>query len=74
MAAHKRAAHKTASKTGSGKKPQRQSFHAIAEGLYELRVGARVVLDLLVTTEGEVMTFVRIDGALLGEIPVAGQA
>jgi len=70
MAAHKRAARKA---TG-GKKPQRASFHAIAEGLYELRVGARVVLDLLVTTEGEVMTFVRIDGALLGEIPVAGQA
>jgi hypothetical protein len=70
MAAHKRAARKAA----AGKKPQRQSFHAVAEGLYELRVGARVVLDLLVTTEGEVMTFLRIDGALLGEIPVAGQA
>lgn len=70
MAAHKRATRKAA----GGKKPQRKSFHAIAEGLYELRVGARVVLDLLVTTEGEVMTFVRIDGALLGEIPVAGQA
>lgn len=73
MAAHKRAARKPA----GGKKPrghQRATFHIIADGLYELRVDERIVLDLLVTTEGEVMTFLRIDGALLGELPVAGQA
>jgi hypothetical protein len=37
-------------------------------------VGARVVLDLLVTLDGELMTFVRVDGELLGELPVLGQA
>jgi hypothetical protein len=32
------------------------------------------VLELLVTLDGELMTFVRVDGALLGELPVLGQA
>ena len=52
-----------------------EPFQATADfGVVKLRVDARVVLDLLVTTEGEVMTFLRVDGALLGELPVAGQA
>jgi hypothetical protein len=54
---------------------ERPAFRAIiAEGLYELRVDARVVLDLLVTPDGELCTFVRVDGALLAELPIAGKA
>jgi hypothetical protein len=74
MGAHKRAARKAAAGGKKTRGQQRATFHVIADGLYELRVDARIVLDLLVTTEGELMTFVRIDGALFGEIPVAGQA
>lgn len=53
---------------------RRSAFRAIASGLYELRIGARVVLDLLITLDGELMTFVRVDGTLIGELPVAGEA
>jgi hypothetical protein len=71
MAARKRAPHKTASAKKSG---QTSRFRALANGLYELRLGARVVLDVLVTLDGELMTFIRVDGALLGELPVLGEA
>jgi hypothetical protein len=50
------------------------SFRAISGGLCELHLGGRVVLDLLVTLDGELMTFVRVDGELLAELPVAGEA
>ena len=73
MAAHKRTARKPAVPKKIGGHPG-VTFHAIAEGLYELRVDARIVLDLLITTEGELMTFLRVDGALLGELPIAGEA
>jgi len=71
MAARKRAAHKMVSAKKNG---QPSRFRALADGLYELRVGARVALDLLVTLDGDLMTFVRVDGALLGELKVLGEA
>ncbi len=72
MTARKRALRKGA---GAGKPKSRpRAFRAVADGLYELRVGARVVLDLLVTLDGELMTFVRVDGERRGELPVLGQA
>ena len=43
-------------------------------GLHVLRVGGRVVLDVIVPEQGTLMTFIRVDGELLGELPVAGQA
>jgi hypothetical protein len=63
-------------KSSCGTKPRARppAFRALADGLYELRIGARVVLELLVTLDGELMTFIRIDGALLGELPVLGEA
>jgi hypothetical protein len=71
MAARKRAGQKPT----SSKKPKKgASFRAVADGLYELHLGARVVLDLLVTLDGELMTFVRVDGEILAELPIAGQA
>ena len=43
--------------------------------LFVLRVGERIVLDILVdATRSSVMTFIRIDGELLAELPVLGQA
>ena len=53
MAAHKRAPRKGAGAGRSRSRPR--AFRAVADGLYELRVGARVVLDLLVTLDGEGM-------------------
>jgi len=50
------------------------SFRTVADGLYELRLSARVMIDLLVTLDGELLTFVRVDGELLGELPIMGQA
>jgi hypothetical protein len=50
------------------------AFRSVAEGLYELTLGPRVAIDLLVTLDGDVFAFVRVDGELLAEIPVAGQA
>jgi len=32
------------------------------------------MIDLLVTLDGELLTFVRVDGELLGELPIMGQA
>jgi len=56
----------------------RRHVHRQAEdrdgGLTVLRLSARVVLDLVLTTNDELMTFVRIDGQLLGELHVLGQA
>lgn len=49
-------------------------FRVLCEGLYELRVSPRVVLDLLVTMDGELLTFLRVDGDLVTELPIAGQA
>jgi hypothetical protein len=71
MAARKRALQKTASGKKKGRDPH---FRAIANRLYELRLGARVALDVLVTLDGDMMTFIRIDGALLGELPILGEA
>ena len=43
--------------------------------LFVLRVGERIVLDILVDcARSSVMTFVRIDGELLAELPVLGDA
>ncbi|APR80955.1 Hypothetical protein A7982_06302 [Minicystis rosea] len=42
--------------------------------MYELHIGDRVIIDVLVTLDGELLTFVRVDGALLAELPVQGQA
>ena len=63
-------------KSTCGTKPGRRGavFRAIANGLFELRIGQRVVIDVLVTLDGELLTFVRVDGALLAELPVQGQA
>jgi hypothetical protein len=72
MAARKRARRKSASETKTGSRGT--AFRAIAEGLYELQVGRRVIIDVLVTLDGELLTFVRVDGALLAELPVQGQA
>jgi hypothetical protein len=69
MAARKRALPKKAKKTG-----REMQFRAVANGFYELRLGARIALDVLVTMDGELMTFVRVDGALVGELPVLGEA
>jgi len=79
MAARKRTHEKTALTSHPKNPPKRKSerpkaFRLITDGLYELHLGARVALDLLVTVDGDVMTFLRIDGALLGEIPVLGEA
>jgi hypothetical protein len=71
MAVRKRAPRKAASSRKSGRA---REFFALGSGLYELRLGARVALDLLVTLDGELMTFVRVDGALLGQLPVLGDA
>jgi len=43
-------------------------------GLHVLRVDERVVLDVIVPETGALLTFIRIDGELMGELPVAGQA
>lgn len=72
MAARKRARRKSACKTEP--ESRSTSFRAIADGLYELHIGDRVIIDVLVTLDGELLTFVRIDGALLAELPVQGQA
>ena len=72
MAARKRARRESASGTKTG--TIGTAFRAIAEGLYELHVGRRVIIDVLVTLDGELLTFVRVDGALLAELPVQGQA
>jgi hypothetical protein len=72
MAARKRAEHRTTRRKQTG--GPRPSFRALADGLFELRVCGRVVLDVLVTLDGGVLTFVRVDGALLFELPVLGQA
>lgn len=69
MAARKRALPKKAKKNS-----REMQFRAVANGLYEIRLGARIALDLLVTMDGELMTFVRLDGALVGELPVLGEA
>ncbi|HVY46514.1 MAG TPA: hypothetical protein VHB21_11575 [Minicystis sp.] len=45
-----------------------------ASGLYEVDVGDRITLDLLVTVDGDLLTFLRIDGEILAELKVAGQA
>ena len=71
MAARKTAPHKTANAKKSGR---RAMFRAIKGGLPDLHLGRRVALHLLVTLDGDLMTFIRIDGALLGEIPVLGEA
>lgn len=72
MATRKRARSRA---SGARERRGRPAFRAIiAEGLYELRIGTRVVLDVLVTADGELCTFVRVDGALLAELPIAGQA
>jgi len=71
MAARKRIPHKTES---AKKRQQPSRFRALADGLYELPLGARVALDLLVTLDGELMTFLRVDGALIGELKVLGEA
>jgi hypothetical protein len=71
MAARKRTPHRTAN---ARKRERASPFRALSNGLYELRLGARVVLDLLVTLDGDLMTFIRVDGALLGELPVLGEA
>lgn len=71
MAARKRAPRKTANAKKSGRP---RAFRAIDTGLDELHLGARVAIHLLVTLDGDLMTFVRVDGTLLGEIPVLGEA
>ncbi len=72
--ADRRGARRKGQREPARKSASASSFCAIADGLYELRIGPRVVLDLLVTLDGELLTFVRVDGALLGELPVLGQA
>jgi len=72
MVARKRARRKSEGGTKPGSRGG--SFRALAEGLYELRVGRRVVIDVLVTLDGELLTFVRVDGVLLAELQVLGQA
>jgi hypothetical protein len=56
----------------------RRPIHRQAEdrdgGLTVVRLSPRVVLDLVITTDDELMTFVRIDGRLLGELHVIGKA
>jgi hypothetical protein len=43
--------------------------------LFVLRVGERIVLDVLVDcARSSIMTFIRIDGELLAELPVLGEA
>jgi hypothetical protein len=74
MGARKRTRQQSASGTKAKKGGRNASFCALADGLYELRVGKRVIIDVLVTLDGELLTFVRIDGALITEIPVQGQA
>jgi hypothetical protein len=54
---------------------QRQvEIKTTSAGPFELRIAERVTLDVLVTGDDEIMTFVRVDGELVAEIPVAGQA
>jgi len=72
MATQKRARRKSAATTKPAAK--RGAFRAIADGLYELHISERVIIDVLVTLDGELLTFVRVDGTLLGELPVQGQA
>ena len=43
-------------------------------GLHVLRVGERVVLDVILPENGKALMFLRIDGQLYGELPVAGTA
>ena len=47
---------------------------AIAAGLYEVLVGPRVALDLLVTADCDLLVFLRIDGEVLLELATAGVA
>lgn len=71
MAARKKAPRKT---PNAKKSARPKAFRAITTGLDEVHLGARVALHLLVTIDGDLMTFIRIDGALLGELPVLGEA
>ena len=71
MVARKRAPRKTANATKSDRS---SAFRVITGGLDDLHLGRRVLLHLLVTLDGDLMTFIRIDGALLGELRVLGQA
>jgi hypothetical protein len=54
----------------AGKRPRRPD----ATGLYVLRVDSRVMVDVIVPADGEVLAFIRVDGELLAELPVLGQA
>lgn len=53
---------------------ERAEIKATSTGPFELQIADRVTLDVLVTGDDEVLTFVRVDGELVAEIPVAGEA
>jgi hypothetical protein len=72
MAARKRSRHKSTG--GTEARARRAACCAIAEGVVELRLGARVMLDVLVTEDGDLRLFLRVDGALVVAIPVLGEA
>lgn len=55
-------------------KARRAACCTIAEGVLELRLGERVLLDVLVTEDGDLRLFLRVDGALVVAIPVLGDA
>lgn len=77
MTARKRTRRSTGGAEGAGRAEgptRRGGFQVIADGLYELRLGRRVSIDVLVTTDGELLTFLRVDGALVAELPVKGKA
>jgi len=49
-------------------------LQVVAEGFHEVQVAPRIALDLLVTLDGELLTFLRVDGELLTELRCAGSA
>ncbi len=59
-----------ASRKRTGKRERRAS----TQKLYVVRIGERVALDLILPGDGALMAFVRVDGELLAELPVLGQA
>jgi hypothetical protein len=53
---------------------QKEARGIFDEDLHVVELGRRVLLDVFINVEGRLTTFVSVDGQLLGELRVVGQA
>ena len=61
---------------GGGGRHGRNSWPAAVfdDDLHVVDLGAGIMLDVFINVQGRLTTFISVDGQLVGELPIAGQA